>query len=140
MTISSKLKSEPPPDYLELPSYENAAAGKKTFADMFKVFYANNDPVTACGLYQQHGNRYLVHHPPQQHLSTAELDAVYALDFSRRVHPFYEAQGQVRAMDTISFSLTTHRGCFGECHFCSIALHEGRTILSRVAANARHGG
>ena len=125
------IESEPPPDYLELPSYENAAAGKKTFADMFKVFYANNDPVTACGLYQQHGNRYLVHHPPQQHLSTAELDAVYALDFSRRVHPFYEAQGQVRAMDTISFSLTTHRGCFGECHFCSIALHEGRTILSR---------
>ncbi|MCK7507195.1 MAG: hypothetical protein MZV70_26225 [Desulfobacterales bacterium] len=38
-------------------------------------------------------------------------------------------------MDTISFSLTTHRGCFGECHFCSIALHEGRTILSRSEAS-----
>jgi uncharacterized radical SAM protein YgiQ len=125
------IKSEPPPGYRELPSYENVAAGKKVFADMFKLFYSNNDPVTACGLYQKHGNRYLVHHPPSPHLTVAELDTIYALDFLRRVHPFYAAQGQVRAMDTISFSLTTHRGCFGECHFCSIALHEGRTIISR---------
>ena len=34
-------------------------------------------------------------------------------------------------MDTIKFSITTHRGCFGECNFCSIGLHEGRTIISR---------
>ncbi len=129
------IESEPPPGYLELPSYENATAGKKTFTEMFQIFYSNNDPATACGLYQKHGNRYLVHHRPQPHLSVAELDAVYALEFSRRVHPFYEAQGQVRAMDTIAFSLTTHRGCFGECHFCSIALHEGRTIISRSEAS-----
>ncbi|MDP2855010.1 MAG: YgiQ family radical SAM protein [Smithellaceae bacterium] len=135
------IESEPPPGYLELPSYETVVTDKKAFAEMFQIFYSNNDPVTACGLYQQHGNRYLVHHRPQPHLSAAELDAVYALDFSRRVHPFYEAQGQVRAMDTIAFSLTTHRGCFGECHFCSIALHEGRTIISRseesILAEAR---
>ena len=125
------IESEPPSSYLELPSYENAVASKKIFADMFNIFYANNDPITASGLYQKHGNRYLVHHPPQPHLTVEELDAVYALDFSRRVHPFYAAQGPVRAMDTIAFSLTTHRGCFGECSFCSIALHEGRTIISR---------
>jgi uncharacterized radical SAM protein YgiQ len=135
------IESEPPPGYLELPSFENVAADKKAFADMFQIFYSNNDPITAYGLYQKHGNRYLVHHRPQQNLSTAELDAVYGLDFSRSIHPFYAAQGQVRAMDTIAFSLTTHRGCFGECHFCSIALHEGRAILSRseesILAEAR---
>jgi uncharacterized radical SAM protein YgiQ len=125
------IAQDPPPGYLEMPSCEKAAADKKAFTEMFKTFHANNDPATANGLFQRHGNRCLVHHPPQPHLSTAELDAVYALDFSRRPHPFYEAQGQIRAMDTISFSLTTHRGCFGECRFCSIALHEGRTIISR---------
>jgi len=129
------IESEPPPGYLELPSYETVVTDKKAFAEMFQIFYSNNDPVTACGLYQQHSNRYLMHHPPQHHLSADELDAIYALDFSRRVHPFYEAKGQVRAMDTIAFSLTTHRGCFGECHFCSIALHEGRTIISRSEAS-----
>ena len=125
------IEKEPPSGYLEMPSYEKAEADQKAFAKMFKIFYDNNDPVTANGLFQKHGSRYLVHHPPQPHLSIAELDALYALDYFRRPHPFYEAQGQIRAMDTISFSLTTHRGCFGECHFCSIALHEGRTIISR---------
>lgn len=135
------IENEPPPGYRELPSCENAAASKRAFADMFRLFHAENDPVTASGLYQKHGNRYLVHHPPSAPLSTAELDAVYALDFSRRVHPYYEQQGKVRAMDTIAFSITTHRGCFGECRFCSIALHEGRSILSRseesILAEAR---
>ena len=125
------IESDPPPAYRELPSYEQVAADKKAFAEMFKLFCAHNDPVTASGLYQQHGNRYLVHHPPMPHLTTAQLDEIFALNFSRRVHPFYEKQGKVRAMDTIAFSLTTHRGCFGECRFCSIALHEGRTIISR---------
>jgi uncharacterized radical SAM protein YgiQ len=34
-------------------------------------------------------------------------------------------------METIKFSITTHRGCYGECNFCSIGLHEGRTVISR---------
>ncbi|MFC2082311.1 radical SAM protein [Bacteroidota bacterium] len=29
------------------------------------------------------------------------------------------------------FSITTHRGCYGECNFCAIAVHQGRTIISR---------
>ena len=125
------IENEPPDRYLMLPSFEEAAARPKAFLQMFGVFYANQDPVTARGLVQQHAGRYLAHHPPQAPLSEAELDAVYALPFTRRVHPFYAKQGKVRAMDTIAFSLTTHRGCFGECRFCSIASHEGRTILSR---------
>ncbi len=125
------IESETPSGYLELPSYEDAASGKKAFSEMFSFFTANQDPVTACGLVQKHAKRWLVHHPPQPHLTQTELDAVYNLEFLRRVHPYYEKQGKVRAMDTIAFSLTTHRGCFGECRFCSIALHEGRTIISR---------
>jgi uncharacterized radical SAM protein YgiQ len=129
------IENEPPRDYLALPPYEEAASDPKAFLEMFKIFAAENDPTTARGLYQRHGNRYLVHHPPQPHLSPNELDAVYALGYTRRVHPFYAAQGDVRAMATIATSLTTHRGCFGECTFCSIALHEGRAIVSRSEAS-----
>lgn len=135
------IEGNPPTGYLELPSYEKVKADPQAFARMFNIFAGENDPITARGLYQRHGSRCLVHHPPQHHLTTEELDAVYNLDYSRRVHPFYEKQGKVRAMDTISFSLTTHRGCFGECRFCSIALHEGRTVLNRseesILAEAR---
>ncbi|MEE9936423.1 MAG: YgiQ family radical SAM protein [Deltaproteobacteria bacterium] len=131
------IAHEPPPGYLELPSFEDAAAGNKAFLRMFDGFAANQDPVTAQGLVQRHADRFLVHHPPQPHLTEQELDAVYALPFTRRVHPFYAHQGGVRAMDTIASSITTHRGCFGGCRFCSIALHEGRTVLNRSEASIR---
>jgi uncharacterized radical SAM protein YgiQ len=121
----------PVPGYTELPSYEKVVADKKAFIQMFNTFYHNNDPLTACGLFQQYGSRYLIHNPPQPHLRVEELDQVYALDFTRDVHPYYSVQGKVKAMDTIKFSLTTHRGCYGECNFCSIGLHEGRTVISR---------
>ena len=125
------IDSQPPADYLELPSWERVAEDKKEFVRMFHLFYQNNDPLTAQGLFQQHGPRFLIHNPPQPSLTTYELDKIYALDFSRDVHPFYQAGGKVKAMDTIKFSITSHRGCFGECNFCSIGVHEGRTVLSR---------
>ncbi|MCX5845701.1 MAG: YgiQ family radical SAM protein [Deltaproteobacteria bacterium] len=125
------ISSAPQPDYTELPAYEEVVTNKKSFMKMFDTFYHNNDPLTAKGLFQQHGPRYLVQNPPQPALTVAELDLLYALDFARDVHPYYRTWGKVRAMETIKFSITTHRGCFGECNFCSIGLHEGRTIISR---------
>jgi uncharacterized radical SAM protein YgiQ len=98
---------------------------------MFNTFYQNNDPLTAQGLFQRHGPRYLVQNPPQFHMTAEELDNIYALDFARDVHPFYQAQGKIKAMETIKFSITSHRGCYGECNFCSIGLHEGSTVISR---------
>ncbi|OGP89523.1 MAG: YgiQ family radical SAM protein [Deltaproteobacteria bacterium RBG_19FT_COMBO_43_11] len=123
--------AEPPQDFIELSAYEKVIDDKKAFIEMFQTFYFNNDPFTARGLYQKYGNRYLVHNPPQAHLTVEELDQIYALGYTREVHPYYQTQGKVKAMDTIKFSLTTHRGCYGECNFCSIGLHEGRTVISR---------
>ena len=125
----------PPEGYLELPSYETVAEDKPAFIDMFHTFYQNNDPLTAKGLAQQHGERYLVQNPPALYPTQAELDAVYALDFERAQHPYYEQQGPVEALETIRFSIPTHRGCYGECNFCAIAVHEGRTVRWRSQAS-----
>ncbi len=136
------IAGQPRADYLVLPSYEDVAQDKRAFIAMFHTFYHNNDPLTAHGLCQQHGARYLVQNPPAPYLTQGELDAVYALGFERDVHPFYRAQGDVRALDTIKFSIATHRGCYGECNFCAIAVHEGRTVRWRsqasILAEARH--
>ncbi len=118
-------------DYLELPAYEVAKQDKSSFIHMFRTFYQNNDPLTAKGLYQKHGPRYLVHNPPCMPLTQEGLDAVYALDFERAQHPYYEQQGAVKALETIKFAIPTHRGCYGECNFCAIAVHEGRTVQWR---------
>jgi uncharacterized radical SAM protein YgiQ len=117
--------------YIDLPSYEAVSKDKLAFIEMFHTFYKNNDPVRGSGLCQQHGDRFLVQNPPTPYQTQAELDAVYSLDFERAQHPYYESQGPVRALETIRFSIATHRGCYGECNFCAIAVHEGRTVRWR---------
>jgi len=121
----------PPADYLELPDYHEVKENQQKFSEMFQLFYRNQDPLSARGLYQRHGDRYLIHNPPALYLTQAELDQVYGLDFERRVHPYYQDQGRVRAMDTIQFSLASHRGCYGACNFCAIAVHQGQTVRWR---------
>jgi len=117
--------------FLELPSHAMAAADPEAFTRMFKTFYENNDPVTAQGLCQHQDSRYLIHNPPQPPLSTEELDHVHELDYERDVHPRDARQGPVRALETIRFSLTTHRGCYGGCLFCSISVHQGQAVVNR---------
>ena len=120
-----------PDGYIELPSYEVVNEDKDAFIAMFHRFYHNNDPISAKGLAQLHGDRYLIQNPPYPHLSQTELDEVYALDFERAVHPYDARKGEVKALETIRFSIPTHRGCYGECNFCAIAVHEGRTVQWR---------
>ncbi len=117
--------------YVELPSYEQVARDKQAFVEMFHAFYRNNDPITAKGLCQKQDTRYLVQNPPAPYLTQQELDRIYEMDFERDLHPFYAKQGDVKALETIKFSITTHRGCYGECNFCSIAVHQGRTVRWR---------
>ena len=130
-----------PEPSLELPPYEDCAKDKTSFEKMFHVFYRNNDPVTAVPLAQKQDTRYLIQNPPAFCLSEKELDAVHELDYERDLHPFYRKQGPVRALETIRFSIATHRGCYGECNYCAIAVHQGRRVSWRsrrsILAEAR---
>ena len=125
------ISKEPKEDYIELPSFDECKADKLKFINMFHLFYHNNEPMTSTGLYQKHDSRYLIQNPPQDYMSESEIDKVYNLKYERDVHPYYKAQGEVKALQTIQFSVTTHHGCYGECNFCAISVHQGRTIRSR---------
>ena len=129
------IAKEPPANHLELPSYEQISRDTHAFIDMFHTFYKNTEPLNARGLTQAHGDRYLVQNRPAEYLSQPEMDAVYALPYQRAQHPYYEAQGAARAQETIRFSINTQHGCYGECNFCSIAVHEGRTVRWRSEAS-----
>ena len=124
-----------PPEALVLPDHETVACDPEAFAAMFDQFYHNNDPLTGQVLCQRQDTRYLVQNPPPSPHTVDELDAVHALDFTCDQHPYYEQMGPVRALETIRFSLATHRGCYGECHFCAIAVHQGRTVQWRSQAS-----
>lgn len=125
------ITREVPDGFLELPSFEQVTEDKDIFINMFHTFYRNNDPVSTKGLAQRHGDRYLIHNPPADYLTQPELDRVHGLKFAHDQHPHYAAQGAVKALETIRFSIPTHRGCYGECNFCAIAVHEGRTVRWR---------
>lgn len=125
------ISSEPKYEYIQLPSFEECAADKYKFIEMFELFYRNNDPLNSNGLCQKTGERFVIQNPPQFNPTVEEIDSFHELDYQRDVHPYYAKDGKVRALDTIKFSILTHRGCYGECNFCAIAVHQGRTIVSR---------
>ncbi len=125
------ISKEPKENYITVPSFEECREDKFKFIEMFNTFYKNCDSITAKGLNQQHGDRWLIQNPPSENFSSELLDEIYGMDFERDVHPYYKKEGIVRALDTIKYSLTTHRGCYGECNFCAIAIHQGRTVSSR---------
>ena len=127
----SYIAKEKKDSYLELPSFEECVKDKKQFIKAFDIFYQNCDSITAKGLYQACGDRFLIQNSPSENFTSEELDSIYSMNFERDVHPYYKAMGDVRALDTIRTSVTTHRGCYGECNFCAIAIHQGRTVISR---------
>jgi uncharacterized radical SAM protein YgiQ len=125
------ISKEPIKEYIELPSFDECKSDKLKFINMFHLFYNNNEPMTSKGLCQKHDTRYLIQNPPSDYMKEDEIDAVYDLKYERDVHPYYKKQGEVKALQTIQFSVTTHHGCYGECNFCAISVHQGRTIRSR---------
>jgi len=76
----------------------------------------------------------VIQNPPNYYIENAELDKVYELDYEYEPHPIYNHQ-IIKATQTTKFSITTHRGCFGECNFCAIGVHFGRRVRSRSAGS-----
>lgn len=115
---------------VELFSYEEVKKDKDKFIKMFNDFYKFNltgDKI----IIQKQDTRYLVQNPRQDDLTEKELDTIYNLPYERDAHPYYKKMGKIKALDTIRFSITSHRGCFGECNFCSITVHQGKKVISR---------
>lgn len=121
----------PPGRFELLPSYEECTGSKRAYADSCRVQYYEQNPFTGKTLVQRHGNRYLVQNPPMEPLMTDELDAVYALPYTKTYHPMYEKYGGIDALKEVKFSLAANRGCFGSCNFCALAFHQGRIVTSR---------
>jgi uncharacterized radical SAM protein YgiQ len=129
------ISKEPAEEYLEIPSHAKCLEDKVKYMDLFDVFYDNNDPISAKGLCQQVDTRYSIQNPPAIYLTEPEMDSVADLPFERELHPYHQPEGKVKCLETIKFSITTHQGCWGECNFCAIGVHQGRTIRTRSEAN-----
>lgn len=121
-----------PEDTVIIPSFDEVSSDKKKYAIATKLQYDEQDAFRGKPLAQlDNKNKYLVQLPPAPPLSTGELDHVYELPFEGTYHPMYKSMGGVPAITEIEFSITSCRGCFGACNFCTLAFHQGRTVTAR---------
>ncbi len=105
-----------------LPSHVEVQSDKKQFCHM-QLQFSNEK-----NLAQPVENRFLLQYKMYPYTSQ-DLDATYNLPFT------YNVPDAFKEFTMAKFSIMTHRGCFGNCHFCTIALHQGPHVISRSQEN-----
>ena len=119
-------------DYQELPNFSEISTNKQAYAESFAIQYRNANAFSGKRLVEAYSNHlYVVQNPPAYPLDSKNFDAVYELPYKKTYHPMYIKAGGVPAIQEVKFSITSNRGCFGECAFCALAFHQGRVISSR---------
>ncbi len=103
--------------FSRLPSWEEASSDRVAFCEMQASFSNEAD------LAQEYTNNFILQFRSPSY-TPDDLDWIYGLDFSRKLHPD-------SFLGMAKFSVTTHRGCFGACSFCALSLHQGNRIVSR---------
>jgi len=114
-----------------IPSYKKCISNKDAFGEAFKTIEIESNKYYANTIVQQHNNCFVVVNPPYPLVTTKELDNFYDLPYTRLPHPKYNKRGTIPAFEMIKHSVTIHRGCFGGCSFCSLAIHQGKFISNR---------
>lgn len=114
-----------------LPTFDNIVESKKSYAESFMIQYENLDSITGRPLVEEYKDYFIVQNPAEDPMEESELDYTYSLDYMRDYHPMYKEKGGIPAIEEVKFSLISNRGCFGNCNFCALAFHQGRTVQSR---------
>ncbi len=111
-----------------LPSWQEIQKKKGLFLDAEKEIDAQARSYADNTLIQQQQSAWIIQHPQPAQLSSKEMDALYELPYTREEHPAFP---NVPAARMIQHSITTVRGCCGNCSFCAITRHQGPAITSR---------
>lgn len=114
-----------------LPATEEVMTDPQAYARATALIYQSNNAHDPRTYWQPTGNRYLKQNPPQMPLSQAQFDDLYDLPFSYRWHPAYDPMGGVPGLAEVKFSITANRGCYGNCTFCALAIHQGKYVQMR---------
>ena len=129
-TCELRREEDLPADAQHVPSYEELCDDPSRLGELHRALREGNRP-GARSLAQRHGDRFVLQHPPMPPASTADLDEWYGFPYQRAWHPDHDAAGGIAALETVRWSVNSHRGCLADCSFCSITFHQGRTIQSR---------
>ena len=120
--------------FLVLPSWEKIQAKPHFFLEAELEIDKHSRAYSPRIILQRQQTHWVIQHPAAKSLSPTELDALYALPYTRRPHP---ADQEIPAYRMIKDSVTIVRGCSGNCSFCAITRHQGPTIISRSRESIR---
>ena len=113
-----------------LHSFEECKRDKRAFAENFHHIETLANMMHPDVIIEAAGDGYVQVNPPYPPATQEEMDSFWDLPFTKLPHPRYKGK-RIPAYDMIKYSITTHRGCFGGCNFCTIAAHQGKFIQSR---------
>jgi uncharacterized radical SAM protein YgiQ len=111
--------------FVELPSFEAVLQERTKLLEAHLII--ERALLEGKGIVQKHADRYVVKYAAEEYRSS-DLDHIYAQDYTR-THLKKGSYSPALLMNL--FSITSHRGCGGGCSFCSIALHDGKKVISR---------
>lgn len=120
---------------VDLIPFGKTCKNKIDFARNFRTIEEESNRDDAARITESYGERTVVVNPPFTSYSQEEIDAPYALPYTRMPHPRYSDKEPIPAYEMIRDSVNIHRGCFGGCSFCTISAHQGKHILSRSEAS-----
>ncbi len=121
-------KNELPAEVRKLPSFEDCITEKKKFGLLARITYLLPDDAFV----EQCGVGHIRHNRREHTLTESEMDLIYALPFTRKLHPQsknFEFNKQM--VGYLSNSVIIGRGCWGSCSFCVIPLVQGKEIAQR---------
>lgn len=110
------IRDRLPEGFAELPSFEEVSQSTDRFCDF------QNGCTPLKDLAQKIDNRFVLQIRAPVY-TPHDLDEYYELPFTRKI------SGQ--SLQGFEWSVVTHRGCIGECHFCSLSHTQGNRIVSR---------
>src|SRR6056297_186637 len=114
-----------------LHSHETCVNSKKAFAANFAQIETESNKTESKRLIQPIEDKAVVVSPPDAPVDEKQMDAIWALPFTRLPHPKYHKKPPIPAYEMIRHSVNSHRGCFGGCSFCAISAHQGKQVVSR---------
>lgn len=131
---TAKLAPAPPLEnrFARLPSLETILQDRSKLLEAQMLL--ENAVLEGRGAFQEQQGRWVVAGKAESY-HASDLERIHGQDYTR-AHPSLRTCSPALQMNL--FSVTSHRGCCGGCAFCSIALHEGRRLVSRSQESILH--
>ncbi len=121
-------KEQIEPTIRVLPSFEECVADKSAFSLLTRIHYLlPDDPfIEPCGA------GFIKHNRTAHPLREEEMDFIYELPFTRKLHPKSKnLQFNQEMVGKLHNSVILGRGCWGSCSFCVIPLVQGKEVATR---------